>query len=141
MRFEWADGFHPPKDVSADAVKGALDLLDEPTPEALYEASKGNGHVLHDELWSEGDQAWARRGRLDRCRKIIGAVQEVVVVGGKNIQVRAVEHVRVRGEGRWASLETIRSDPDLREAYFAEVLRLQEQAAAKLTKLRELLAA
>ena len=139
MNYQWADGFRPPKNVSAEDVKQALDSLEEPTPENLLEASKRKRHILHADLWSEGDQAWAQRARLDRCRHIIGAVVEPIVVGGKTITVRSVEYVRANGEGRWATLTQIRSDPELREAYAAEVERLQEQALGKLTKLRELM--
>lgn len=139
MNFRWADGFHPPKDVPADVAMAAIEKLPDPTPERLLQATKSKRHVLHDDLWAEGDQVWAQRGRLDRCRKIIGAVQSVVVVGGKDISVRAVEFVKLDGEGRWATLATIRSDPALLEAYFAEIQRLQEQAVAKMTKVRELM--
>lgn len=139
MNYRWAEGFHPPKKVTPEAAKAAIDKLKEPTPENLLEASKRDKHVLHEDLWSEGDQVWAQRGRLERCRKILGAVQEVVIVGGKEMTVRSVEFVKTSGEGRWATLETIRSDPALLEAYFAEILRLQEQATAKMAKVRELM--
>lgn len=142
MNYQWAEGFRPPKGVTPDAVKAALDKLSEPSPERLFEASKAKRHILHEELWSEGDQVWANRARLDRCRHIIGAVRETVVVGNKSLSVRAVEFVRpANGEGRWASLDTIRSDAALREAYLNEVIRLQEQASAKMAKLKELMAA
>lgn len=140
MQFKWADGFHPPKDVAPDAVKAAIDKLKEPTPENLLQASKRPKHVLHNDLWSEGDQVWAQRGRLERCRKIIGAVQEVVVAGGKEISIRAVEFVHLNGDGRWATIDTIRSDPELLNAYLSEIQRLQEQAVGKMQKVRDLMA-
>lgn len=141
MRYQWADGFHPPKDVPAEAVKAALDELPEPSPENLLEASKRKRHVLHQDLWSEGDQVWAQRGRLERCRRIIGGVKEVVVAGGKEIEVRAVEFVKPNGgDGRWLNIDTIRSDPDLIDAYLSEIQRLQDQASGKMAKLRELMA-
>jgi hypothetical protein len=139
VNYQWADGFRPPEKVSASAVRAALDALEAPTPENLLEASKRKRHVLHADLWTEGDQAWAQRARLDRCRHIIGAIVEPVVVGGKTIIVRSVEYVRVNGEGTWATLADIRNDPELRGAYVAEVQRLQEQALGKLAKLRELM--
>jgi len=137
--FTWRAGFHSPKKVDAEAVKQSLDKLKAPTPENLLDASKRKNHVLHDDLWSEGDQIWAQRGRMERCRHIIGAIQEVVVVGGKEISVRAVEFVRNDGNDRWVFLDAIRSDPELQQAYMAEIQRLQEQAIAKMAKLRELL--
>lgn len=139
MRFEWRDGFHPPKNVAADDVAAAVSELPEPSPENLLDASKRKRHVLHDELWSEGDQVWAQRGRLERCRRILGGYVETIVTGGKEIQIRAVEFVRTNGEGRWASIDSIRSDPELVDAYAAEVQRLQDQASAKMAKLRELM--
>jgi hypothetical protein len=139
MNFEWADGFHAPKGVSVEDVAGALDALPTPSPENLLEASKRKRHVLHGELWSEGDQVWAQRGRLERCRKIIGAVQEVIVVGNREIKVRAVEFVKTNGSGQWTGIESITSDPDLTDAYLAEIQRLQDQAAAKMARFRMLL--
>lgn len=139
MKYVWADGFHRPKNVDADTVKAALDVLPEPSPENLLDATKAEGHVLHEDLWAEGDQVWAQRGRLDRCRRIIGAVHEIVPVGNREVSIRAVEFVRPNGEGRWASLDNIRNDPDLLDAYLGEVERLAEQAAAKSRKVRELL--
>lgn len=140
MNYEWAEGHHPPKGVTADQVKAALDDLPEPSPEAMLEASKRKRHVLHEAVWSEGDQVWASRGRLDYVRRTIAAVREIVVIGGKSISIRAVEFVKPNGEdGRWASLESIRKDPELIDAYMAEVQRLQDQAAGKMAKLRELM--
>ncbi|WP_022727204.1 hypothetical protein [Fodinicurvata sediminis] len=139
MNFQWAEGFHAPKGVSADEVKEALEALPEPSPDALLEASKDTAHPLHHDLWSEGDQAWAQRGRLERCRRIIGAVQEVVVSGNRSVSIRAVEYVRPNGEGRWATLNTIRSDPDLLDAYLAEAERYMEQASAKFRRVRDMM--
>lgn len=139
MNYRWAEGFHPPKNVTPEAVKTALDKLSEPTPENLLHASKRKTHVLHEDLWAEGDQVWAQRGRIERCRRIIGAVHEVVIAGGKEISIRAVEFVKPNGTGRWATLESIRSDPDLLNAYLGEVQRLQEQATGKMQKIRDLM--
>lgn len=139
MNYEWAEGFHPPKGVGAEDVKHAVDRLKEPSPEALLQASKNKRHVLYGDLWSEGDQVWAQRGRLERCRRILGSICEVVVAGKKTISVRAVEYVRTNGDGRWFSIESIRSDPELMDAYLSEVQRLQEQATGKMEKLRQLM--
>lgn len=135
----WRAGFVPPKGVDVGEVKAALDKLPEPSPEGLFEASKVPTHVLHDAVWSEGDQVWAQRGRLEYCRKIIGAVVEIVRIGGREIETRAVEFVRADGQGRWATIEDITADPDLRDAYLAEVQRLTEQATAKLARCRDLM--
>jgi len=141
MSYQWADGFHAPKGLMADAVMEAIEALPVPTPEALLEASKRKRHILHEVLWSEGDQVWAQRARLDRCRKIIGAVEEVVIIGGKSIEVRAVEFIRERdtGVGRWMTMTDIMADKELLRAYLAEVVRVQEQATAKVERVRQLL--
>lgn len=144
MNFQWREGLVPPRKmrrgkavpVTADEVAAALSELPAPSPDNLLEASKASDHVLHWELWHEGDQVWARRGRLDRCRHIIGAVHEVTIVGGRTITNRVVEFVRDRGEGKWAHIETILSDPNLDAAYLLEITRLQEQALAKIERYR-----
>jgi len=130
----WRDGFVAPKGVAVADARAAVVELDEPSPEELYEASKDNSHVLHEDIWSEGDQEWARRGRIERCRKILGAIVEIVRVGNREIEVRSVEFV-----GKWALIEEIISDVDLRDRYFLEIQRLNEQAMAKLARCRELM--
>ena len=139
MKFQWRDGFHPPKGLSADDFAAAVSELPEPSPEHLLNASKKKRHVLHEYIWSEGDQVWAQRGRLEQCRRILGGYAETIVTGGKEIQIRAVEFVRTNGEGRWATIDSIRSDPELCDAYIAEIQRLQDQASAKMAKLRDLM--
>lgn len=139
MNYVWADGFHAPKGVSADKVAEAIEKLPDPSPEALLDATKAKRHVLHEAVWGEGDQVWAQRGRVDYCRRVLGAVKEVVVHGGKTIEVRAVEFVRQNGDGRWYQTRDIRNDPELLDAYMAEIARLQDQAAAKMAKLRSLM--
>ena len=146
MRFQWREGAHPPRKVvdgkevalSADAVGTAIRELENPSPDNLLEASKVSDHVLHWELWHEGDQVWANRGRMERCRQIIGSIHEVRIIGGKTIANRAVEFVRVKGEGRWAHIEAIVQDPSLDAAYLTEIMRLQEQAHAKLARYKAL---
>lgn len=143
MRFQWREGTRPPHKlvdgkpatVSADEVATALRELPAPSPDELLEASKVSDHVLHWELWHEGDQVWAARGRQDRCRQIIGAVHEVTIVGGKSMTVRTVEFVRPAGrDPEWAHIETILKDPALDAAYLGEIQRLLEQAQAKLAR-------
>lgn len=146
MRFQWRDATPPPKRlvkgepvaIAADDMAAALRALPAPTPANLLDASKDEDHILHWELWHEGDQVWASRGRQERCRQIIGAVQDVTIVGGKEIVNRVVEFVRVRGEPTWAHMDQILSDPELDEAYLAEITRLQQQALDKMQRYRQL---
>lgn len=133
----WRRGSHPPKNVDAATVKAAIDELYEPSPEALLEAAKNKKHCLHEELYSEGDQIWAQRGRLERCRHILGDLAEIVVIGGQTIEIRAVEWLRATKDDEqdiWATLEDIRADTELFKRYLKEVRRLQDQASAKLAK-------
>ena len=139
MTYVWADGYHAPKGLRPDKVAAAIDNLSDPSPEAMLEATKSKRHVLHEVVWGEGDQAWAQRGRLDFCRKIMGAIKEVIVHGGKSIEVRTVEFVRQNGDGRWYHTRDIRGDAELLDAYMAEIVRLQDQAAGKMAKLRALM--
>lgn len=131
-QYQWAEGFRPPKNVSAEALGLAIEVLDEPTPEALFEASKEAEHVLHGHLWSEGDQVWANRARVEECRHIIGGYRGITIVGGKTITFRPVEFLREQGEGRWARMEEIIADDSLHYAYMAEIKRLQQQALNKM---------
>jgi hypothetical protein len=141
MNYQWADGFHAPKNVAAEDVLAALGKLPEPSPENLLAASKRPKHILHDELWSEGDQVWAQRARLDRCRHIIGGVRSIDIIGGKTISTRVVEFIRPNGEGRWASMAEIVADGSLLEAYLMEIERLSQQAADKMSVVRNMLKA
>jgi len=129
-----------PVGLDAEAVYRAVAALPDPTPENVFEDSKKPEHVLHATIWSEGDQVWANRGRIDYVRKIMRSIGEVVVVSGRTITVRSIEFVRpeARPEGLWSTLERIRADNSLLDAYEAEVIRLQEQALGKMTKLRAL---
>lgn len=138
MKYHWREGFHAPRGVSAEAVKKTLDVLSEPSPQMLLEASKKKQHPLHGELWSEGDQVWAQRGRAERCRHIISSIEEEINIGGVTIEIRSVEFLRVDGSRRWTQIEEIIDDPELADAYLTEIQRLQEQAAAKMAKFREL---
>lgn len=141
MKYQWSSGFHPPKGVTASQAMAAVDALPEPTPSALLDASKSKRHVLHSHLWAEGDQVWAQRARLTECRRIIGHIEEVVVIGGKTITTRSVEFVRGdRENGQWATLEQIIGSPDMMLAYLADAKRLQMQAVEKVAKIEQLIA-
>ena len=131
-QYQWAEGFRPPKNVSAEDLGRAIERLEEPTPEALFEASKEAEHVLHSHLWSEGDKVWANRARVEECRHIIGGYRGITIVGGKTITFRPVEFLREQGEGRWARMEEIIADKSLHHAYMAEIKRLQQQALNKM---------
>lgn len=136
--YHWRKGFIPPKGVAASDVRASLGNLPEITPENLYEASKSKRHVLHTALWSEGDQEWARAARIEYCRRVISNIVEVVPVGGKSIEVRAIEFIRPEGQSRWASIEDIMADPVMRDAHLSAIQDLQEEAAAKLQRFRDL---
>ena len=130
--YRWKDGYHAPKNVKANEVWEALQALPEPTPEALYEATKDRSHPLHDAVWTEGDQEWARRGRLTFCRRVIASIERVELRGKKTIVVRAAEFVT----GRWVTVEDIAEDADLRDAYFDELQKMLDNASRKIEAAR-----
>ena len=139
MNFQWASGFHAPKGVDPKKVAKAIDSLDELSPDALLHAAKHKAHVLHKALWSEGDQVWAYRGRLEYTRKIMASVEEVETKGSKVIEHRYVEFVRTSDGDRWALMKDILVNQELLDGYMLEIQRMNEQAAAKMTNLRALL--
>lgn len=61
------------------------------------------------------------------------------VVGGKTLEVRAVEYTRTEEGGRWASIREIVDTPALLSGYMREIESLNEAAAEKMRKLRELI--
>lgn len=136
---KWKRGSHPPKGVDANAFLDRLHKLPEPTPEASLAASKKKTDLLYEATWGEGDQVWANRARLEYHGQLIRSVVEPITVGGKSIEVRAVEFVRVNGDGRWAFTEDICDDPELMQAYLDAVTNLQEQALAKMAKVKDLI--
>ena len=140
MTWFWAEGAHTPKGLSAEAMGEAIQQW--PTPPLMFEASKDRHHILHAELWSEGDQVWANQARLDRTRHIMGACKQQIVIGKKTITMRAVEYIhRKDGTGAWATSDMIRSDSELLEDYLAEVQKLQVQAAEKISTVLALMEA
>lgn len=134
MAYKWREGARPPKNVSADVVAEAIsDLGDEVQAEALLEASKKPKHVLHEDLWSEGDQVWANRARLQRCREIISSVVEEIEIGGKTYETRAYEFVR----GGYRTIQTIASDQDLIADFIQDVADQMGQFQAKLSRINQ----
>ena len=139
MNYRWAEGSHAPKDVSAESIAIDCESRGDWSPDGLYEASKAEGHPVHEDIWAEGDQVWAQRARVERCRKIIQGVNVEIEHGGKSYEVRAAEFVHVNGDGRWVSMQDIQNDNDLLKAYAAEVGRFLQQAVAKNAKLQALM--
>ena len=109
----WREGIHPPKGVTAVQMMERLRDLPEPSPEESYEKSKDPDDLLHEATWAEGDQVWATQARIEAHRRWITGVGEVVVVGGKDIEIRSVEFVRTNGSGKWAQIDDIRNDREL----------------------------
>lgn len=139
MQYQWKEGYHYPKGVKEPGV--VMESLEgnEPTPQNLLELSRSDNHPLHAHLWDDNDELWAERGRLNECRKILQSIVTPQIVGERTIEVRAVEFLRVNGEGHWRDIETIRGNESLRAAYLREIQGLQEQALGKLAKYQELM--
>lgn len=136
MSYRWREGFHPPRGVQPHiAAKAIKDLAPtERTPEELVNRAKSPRHCLHSEFYAEDDALWARRGRVERARKIMGSIEHIEVVGGKEIATRVVEFVRTR----WHTLDEIRLEPDLQRAYIEQTRLLLKQAMDKLERISAL---
>jgi hypothetical protein len=130
----WARGFPAPKGTTAEAVWAAMQAKGRYFPEQIMEDSKQSAHPLHAAFWSEGDQVWATRGRMEYARKIVSSLITHTVVRGRVVETRAVEFVRQR----WVPMTEIISDPDLDDAYQQDILRQAEQLHAKLARYFEL---
>lgn len=135
--YRFRDGVPRPKGgVAPERVAEALQALEDDegriTPERLLDASKVPDSVFHEDLWGEGDQVWAQRGRRERCRQLIGCVVEVHVIGGASYETRVFEHV----SGGFMRLETIAADPDLVDELFGGVEKSLNEAQSKISRLR-----
>ena len=133
MKFQWAAGFHPPKNVTAAEAREAVRALPEPSPEVLLDASKAEEHILHPDLWSESDATWAYRGRLERCRHIIKAIVEVHVESKVTMTYRAYEFVSE--PKRWVSMNDILQNPALLRAHLSDVYRRHSETGDKISRL------
>jgi hypothetical protein len=134
--FRWREGYHGPRGLDVKAVGLAIEKAKDPA--VLFEHSKASTHCLHSHLWSEGDQVWANRARLEECRQISMAVLREYSIGGRTYSIRAVEYVRQNGGGTWATMNEILNDHDLEDGYLAEIERLNDQAARKMESFRQL---
>jgi len=136
MNFQWAEGYHPPKGVTIEQAAAAV--LEAKDPDTLLRKSRGKRHCLHNALWSEKDQVWANRARREYCRKFIGAVKEIRIIGGDEVSIRAVEFVKVNGGDIYATIDDIMSNQGYLNAYLGEIQKLQQQAINKMAVLREI---
>lgn len=134
--FRWREGYHGPRGLDVKAVGQAVEKAKDPA--VLFEHSKAHTHCLHSHLWSEGDQVWANRARLEECRQISMAVLREYSIGGAVYAIRAVEFVRRNGSGTWATMDQILKDSDLEDSYLGEIERLNDQAARKMEAFRQL---
>jgi hypothetical protein len=133
VKFQWAAGFHPPKNVKAREAHAAVKALPEPTPAHLVEASQAPENIFHEDFWSESDATWAYRGRLERARHIIKAIVEVRVENNVTMTYRAYEFVSE--PKRWASMNDILDNPALLRAHLCDVYRRHNETGNKLSRL------
>lgn len=123
-----------------EVLKALVDDGLEPSPDNLLEASRADGHPLHDALWQKGsDVKFALIGRLEFCRRFIHATKIEWTHGGKTIETRYVEFVRPNGVGKYATVHQIVEDKSLLNAYMTEIRLLNEQAAEKMARLQALM--
>lgn len=128
-----------PKEALLAAVNALIAANKEPSPDNLLKASKRAGHPLHAFFWETPDDVWAHIGRYEGARRILQTTKIDLVIGGKTIEVRAVEYTRTDDGGRWASIKEIVASPDMLSGYMREIESLNESAAEKMRKLRELI--
>jgi hypothetical protein len=100
----------------------------------LLEKSKRPRHVLHEELWSQGDDVWAQKARLQRCREILGAVTSEYTIGGKVYETRAFEFVR----GAYRTIESIAEDVDLIADLIDQIVADMEALRLKLLRINQI---
>ena len=141
-RIHWKAGSRFGK-LDAERVMKDVRRLKEPSPENLYTASRAKKHSLHALIWAEDDEAWAQRGRIEKCREVLRGLVETMVIGGATIEVRAVEFVKPesRPDGVWGTVDEIILDDEMRDAYLLAAEQLMLSATAKLRKVRQLLSA
>lgn len=130
-----------PKEVRLAAVMALVESGIEPSPTNLLEASREKGHPLHDFFWKTPQNVWAHVGRYEGARRILQMTKTDLVIGGKTIEVRAVEYTRTGDGGRWASVREIVDTPELLSGYMREIESLNESAVEKMRKLREIISA
>lgn len=130
-----------PKEARLAAVSALVESGKEPSPDSLLKASRRKNHPLYGFFWETPDEVWAHIGRYEGARRILQTTKIDLVVGGKTIEVRAVEYTRTDDGGRWASIREIIASPDLLSGYMREIETLNESAAEKMRKLRELITA
>jgi len=133
----WRGGYIHPKGVSPDSIIADCRARGDYSPDGLFEASKDETHPLHEAIWKVGDEIWAARGRREFCRQLLGSLVESYSIGGRTVEVRVVEFVKIKpGLAQWLPLDQIRADPKLAAAYIATAERLLNQALAKLSAIR-----
>lgn len=129
-----------PIEVRRQALEQLIKKGIEPSPENLLKDARKKSHPLHAFFYDTPDEMWIQFGRYEAARRIIDTTKVEFTHGGKTMQVRAVEFVKVNGHGKWATTEDIVKDPELLDAYMLEIGRLNEQAAEKMARLRALMA-
>ena len=130
-----------PKEARLAAVQALIESGDEPSPANLLERSKDESHELHEFFWKTPEATWAHVGRYEGARRILQMTKTELVIGGRTIEVRAVEYTRTDDGGRWASTREIVQTPALLSGYMREIETLNQAAAEKMRKLREIISA
>lgn len=130
-----------PKEVRLAAVQTLIESGIEPSPANLLEASKEKGHPLYEFFWKTPQKVWAHVGRYEGARRILQMTKVDLVIGGKTLEVRAVEYTRTEDGGRWASTREIVETPELLSGYMREIESLNQSAVEKMRKLREIISA
>ena len=127
--YGWRHGFPAPNGVNAGDVVAYLEGDQESwSPERQLDQSKEKNHPLHRHLWGRPASYWAKRARIDECRKILNGISITIIRKEKEITVRAFEYVKKE----WHRVEDIAKNPDLDRAHQIEILKQLDRLKIKL---------
>lgn len=129
----------PPVSLRKAAIERLLAKGIEPSPENLLLDSEDKDAPLHEFFYNTPDELWIKYGRYEAARRILRLEKTELVHGGKIVEMRRVEAVRIGTIERWGTVEQIVASPELRDAYLKQVEESLHQAAAKLSRVRELM--
>jgi len=128
----------PAHDERLAIISELADKGEEPSPDALLLAASNPSHPAHKWVYNP-DVDWSNVGRREYCRQWVQKTEAPpILIGGKTYTPRAVEYVKVGGEGHWQTIQNIVTDDDLFDGYLAECARIMESAQRKLQVAREL---
>lgn len=129
----------PPASLRRLAIERLLAAGMEPSPENLLRDSEAEDAPLHAFFFETPETVWIQFGRYQAARRILQMERTEASVGGRKIELRSIEAVRIGTIERWGTVEQIAASPELRDAYMREIEQGLAAYSAKLSKVRELM--